>query len=204
MTAFGWVSKEYENVDIIPGIARPRYRGISFAAAACALILLPASVIWAGQGELEEVAAFPSQQVTGVTVSAKGRVFVNFPFWSDDHTISVAEVVDGKPKPFPNDAWNAKDGPPAERWICVQSVVVDDQDALWVLDPASPKTEAVVKGGPKLVKIDLATNKVSQTITFDENVAPERSYLNDVRLDTKTGHAFITESGKGGDYRSRS
>jgi hypothetical protein len=54
----------------------------------------------------------------------------------------------------------------------VQSVVVDDQDALWVLDPASPKTEAVVEGGPKLVKIDLATNKVMQTITLDENVAP--------------------------------
>ena len=36
-----------------------------------------------------------------------------------------------------------------------------------------------------------------QTITFDENVAPKRSYLNDVRLDTKTGHAFITESGTG-------
>ena len=39
--------------------------------------------------------------------------------------------------------------------------------------------------------------KVMQTITFDENVAPKRSYLNDVRLDTKTGHAFITESGTG-------
>ena len=52
---------------------------------------------------------------------------------------------------------------PTQRWICVQSVVVDDQDALWVLDPASPKTEAVVKGGPKLVKIDLVTNKVTQT-----------------------------------------
>jgi NAD(P)-dependent dehydrogenase (short-subunit alcohol dehydrogenase family) len=80
----------------------------------------------------------------------------------------------GKPKPFPDDAWNAKDGPPAQRWICVQSVVVDDQDALWVLDSASPKTEAVVKGGPKLVKIDLATNKVRQTISLDENVAPEQ------------------------------
>jgi hypothetical protein len=81
-------------------------------------------------------------------------------------------VVDGKPKPFPDEAWNAKAGPPAQRWICVQSVVVDDQDALWVLDPTSPKTEAVVEGGPKLVKIDLATNKVMQTITLDENVAP--------------------------------
>jgi sugar lactone lactonase YvrE len=124
-------------------------------------------------------------------------LFVNFPFWSDDHTVSVAEVVEGKPKPFPDEAWNAKDGPPDQRWICVQSVVVDDQDVLWVLDPASPKTEAVVKGGPKLVKIDLATDKVTQKITFNENVAPERSYLNDVRVDTKSGHAFITESGTG-------
>lgn len=94
-----------------------------------------------------------------MTVSAQGRVFVNFPFWSDDHTISVAEIVDGKPKPFPDDAWNARDSPPGGRWVCVQSVVVDNQDGLWVLDPASPKTEAVVPGGPKLVKIDLAANK---------------------------------------------
>lgn len=147
--------------------------------------------------ELEEVASFPSQQVTGVTVSAKGRVFVNFPFWSDDHTTSVAEIVDGKPVPYPDAAWNAKAGAPEKRWVCVQSVVVDDQDALWVLDPASPKTEAVVPGGPKLVKIDLMTNQPVQTIAFDATIAPEKSYLNDVRFDTKTGHAFITESGTG-------
>lgn len=147
--------------------------------------------------KLEEVAAFPTQQVTGVTVSAKGRVFVNFPFWSDDHTTSVAEIVNGQPKAFPDDAWNRKDGSPDKRWVCVQSVVIDDQDALWVLDPAAPKTEAIVKGGPKLVKIDLSTNQVAQTIPFDETIAPERSYLNDVRFDTKSGHAFITDSGTG-------
>jgi len=147
--------------------------------------------------KLEEVATFPAQQITGVTVSAKGRVFVNFPFWSDDHTTSVAELVDGKPVPYPDPAWNAKEGEPGSRWVCVQSVVVDDQDALWVLDAASPKTEAVVPGGPKLVKFDLATNKPVQTISFDATIAPEKSYLNDVRFDTKTGHAFITESGTG-------
>ena len=73
---------------------------------------LYASSVWAEPVALEEVAAFHSQQVTGVTASAKGRVFVNFPFWSDDHTVSVAEVIEGKLKPFPDDAWNAKDGPP--------------------------------------------------------------------------------------------
>src|SRR5678815_2609124 len=43
--------------------------------------------------ELQEVASFPDQQVTGVGVSTKsGRVFVNFPYWSDQHSMSVAEL----------------------------------------------------------------------------------------------------------------
>jgi sugar lactone lactonase YvrE len=172
---------------------RPRFTLALFLGLVAA-VTLP---LRAQKPSLEEVATFPKQQVTGVTVSAKGRVFVNFPFWSDDHTLSVAEIIDGKPKTFPDEAWDAKSGSPQGRWICVQSVVVDDQGALWILDPASPKTEGVVKGGAKLVKVDLSTNKVVQTILFDETVAPTRSYLNDVRVDTKTGHAFITDSGAG-------
>jgi sugar lactone lactonase YvrE len=74
---------------------------------------------------------------------------------------------------------------------------VDDQDNLWVLDPAAPKTQEIVKDGPKLVKIDLATNQVVQTIPFGEDVAPKKSYLNDVRIDTRTNRAFITESANG-------
>jgi sugar lactone lactonase YvrE len=173
---------------------RPQFVLPLLLASAAMAVALP---LQAQKSALEEVATFSKQQVTGVTVSPQGRVFVNFPFWSDDHTLSVAEVVDGQPKAFPDEAWNAKDGPPQGRWVCVQSVVVDDQGALWILDPASPKTEGVVKGGPKLVKVDLATNKVVQTIPFDEAIVPARSYLNDVRVDTKTGHAFITESGVG-------
>ncbi|HEX4696400.1 MAG TPA: L-dopachrome tautomerase-related protein [Candidatus Udaeobacter sp.] len=147
--------------------------------------------------DLQEVARFPNQQVTGVGISEKsGRIFVNFPYWSDDHSLSVAEIVNGQPRAFPDEEWN-KPGPPASHFICVQSVVVDDQDNLWVLDPAAPKMQEIVKGGPKLVKIDLATNKVVQTIPFGEDVAPAKSYLNDVRIDTPNQKAFITESAKG-------
>ncbi|MFL6589635.1 MAG: L-dopachrome tautomerase-related protein [Chthoniobacterales bacterium] len=147
--------------------------------------------------ELVEVASFDNQQVTGVGVSKKsGRVFVNFPYWSDDHLLSVAEIVDGKPKPFPNDDWN-KPGPAGSHFICVQSVVVDDQDNLWILDPAAPRMKEIEKGGPKLVKVDLKTNQVVQTIPFGEDIAPKKSYLNDVRIDTAANVAFITESGNG-------
>lgn len=162
------------------------------------LVLLPiiicAETVTAAS--LEEVASFPNQQVTGVAVSKSGRVFVNFPDWSDNHTISVAEIVNGQPKPFPNEDWN-KPGPPASHFVCVQSVVVDADDYLWALDPAAPKMQETVKGGPKLVKVDLKTNQVVQTIAFGEDVAPKKSYLNDVRIDTNAGVAFITDSGIG-------
>ena len=151
----------------------------------------------ASAAELQEVASFQDKQLTGVGVSTKsGRIFVNFPYWSDDHSISVAEIVNGQPKAFPDDEWN-KSGPAASHFICVQSVVVDDQDNLWVLDPAAPKMQDIVKGGPKLVKIDLATNQVVQTIPFGAEVALKKSYLNDVRIDTRANIAFITESGRG-------
>ena len=147
--------------------------------------------------DLQEVASFADQQVTGVGVSTKsGRIFVNFPYWSDQHSISVAEIVNGEPKPFPNEEWN-KPGAAASHFVCVQSVVVDDQDTLWVLDPAAPKMQEIVKGGPKLVKIDLQANEVAQTIPFGEDIAPAKSYLNDVRIDTRSDTAFITDSGKG-------
>lgn len=146
--------------------------------------------------QLEEVASFPNQQVTGVAVSKSGRVFVNFPDWSDDHTISVAEVVNGQPQPFPNDEMN-QPGPAGSHFVCVQSVYVDADDNLWILDPAAPKMKEIVPGGPKLIKVDLKTNQVVQIIPFGENIAPKKSYLNDVRIDTKAGVAFITDSGIG-------
>jgi hypothetical protein len=82
------------------------------------------NVAIATAAELQEVASFPDKQITGVGVSTKsGRIFVNFPYWSDDHSISVAEVVNGQPKAFPNDEWNTP-GPVASHFVCVQSVIV--------------------------------------------------------------------------------
>ncbi len=164
---------------------------------ACLLLTsLAASSALAATATLEMVASFPDQQVTGVAASKSGRIFVNFPDWSDAHTISVAEIVNGKPQPFPNEEWN-RPGAPGTHFVCVQSVYVDESDSLWILDPAAPKMKEIVKGGPKLLKVDLVKNEVVQMIPFGEEVAPKKSYLNDVRVDTKTQTAFITDSGLG-------
>jgi sugar lactone lactonase YvrE len=152
------------------------------------------------KASIELVADF-GHQVTGVSVSEDGRIFVNFPRWTEDTAISVAELKDGELRPYPDGEWNAwrnatKDElTPNDHWVCVQSVVADGRGSLWVLDPAAPAQAHVVAKGPKLVKIDLATDKVAQVIAFDEDAAPQGSYLNDVRFSQDGKHAFITDSG---------
>ncbi|HEY1583745.1 MAG TPA: L-dopachrome tautomerase-related protein [Chthoniobacterales bacterium] len=160
------------------------------------LLALPTLSVLAVTATLGLVASLPNQQVTGVAVSKSGRIFVNFPDWSDPHTTSVAELVNGKLQPFPNEEWN-RPGAPGEHFVCVQSVYIDESDSLWILDPAAPKMKEIVKGGPKLVKVDLVKNEVAQTIPFSQEIAPTKSYLNDVRIDTKTQTAYITDSGLG-------
>ena len=154
-----------------------------------------------GQCGIELVARF-EHQVTGVTVSEDNRIFVNFPRWTEDTAVSVAEVLaGGEVKPYPDAEWNSwrnarkDDITPNDHWVCVQSVVADGRGSLWVLDPAAPAQSHVVDKGPKLVRIDLATDKVTQTIAFDEDAAPQGSYLNDVRFSPDGKLAYITDSG---------
>ncbi len=156
--------------------------------------------------ELVEVANFPEHQVTGVAVSRRGRVFISFPRWGGTYAMGVAELLpDGSHVAYPDAEWNRsnedlRSPPEGDAFVCVQSVHVDDRDRLWVLDPAAPKLETVLRGaggGPKLIEIDLSSNAVTRVIRFDESVAPAKSYLNDVRVDTRSNHAFITDSGLG-------
>ena len=154
-----------------------------------------------GHTGIEQVARF-EHQVTGVTVSEDNRIFVNFPRWTEDTAVSVAELLPGgEVKPYPDEEWNRwrnakKDEvTPEDHWVCVQSVVADGRGSLWVLDPAAPAQSHVVDGGPKLVQVDLATNKATRTIAFGQDTAPQGSYLNDVRFSPDGAFAYITDSG---------
>jgi sugar lactone lactonase YvrE len=149
-------------------------------------------------GTIETVALFDGPMPTGVTVSRQGRIFVNFPKWGDDVKFTVAELRDGKPVPYPDQAFNTTDQQdPSVALVSVQSVVVDPADRLWILDTGSPMFQPTQFGGPKLVCIDLVTNTVVGKILFPQEVALPTTYLNDVRFNLllgKEGMAFITDS----------
>lgn len=153
-------------------------------------------------GELEPVAYFYGAMPTGVTVSASGRIFVNYPKWGDDVKFTVAEIIDGEAVAYPNQEFNqpASDADP-DALVSVQSVVVDPADRLWILDTGSPLFKETEYGGPKLVCVDLETNEVARIILFPQDVALPTSYLNDVRFDLRrdeAGIAYITDSAQKG------
>jgi sugar lactone lactonase YvrE len=139
-------------------------------------------------------------QLTGVAVSGSGRLFTCYPLWQGPHKYSLVEIIDGKEaRPYPNEEMNNwKEGEDGKtKWVCVQAVYIDDQDAMWVVDPACPQMKEVYQNSHKLVKINLQTNAVEQTWFF-EGIASAKSYINDVRVDTNKGFAYLTNSNEGG------
>jgi sugar lactone lactonase YvrE len=153
-------------------------------------------------GLLEPVTYFDNAMPTGVTVSQQGRIFVNFPKWGDDVQFTVAEIRKGEAAAYPDEAMNQTDlNNLAEAFVSVQSVVVDPADRLWILDTGSPLFQPTKYGGPKLVCVDLKTDRVSKRILFPQDVALPTTYLNDVRFDLRRGSegiAFITDSAQKG------
>jgi len=153
---------------------------------------------------LREIASF-AHQVTGVAVAADGRIFVNFPRWTEDAPISVGVLTpEGDVRPYPDDRWNSwrnakrDQMDAAQHWVCVQAMLCDTQGNLWVLDPGAPAQSFVVPSAPKLVRIDLATDSVEQCIAFDFDIAPQGSYLNDIRVSADGRVGYITDSGTQG------
>ena len=150
--------------------------------------------------KLEELFGDNKYQLTGVAVSAKGRLFTNYPIWSPVHKYSVVEVTSKTDaKPYPNEDVNSwKDGEDGSRkFVSVQAVYVDDQDKLWVVDSANPGFAGVYQESDKLVRINLDTNKIERIYPMKGIIDKDR-YINDVRVDTKRQIAYITNSNEGG------
>lgn len=151
-----------------------------------------------GADRVQTVAVFKGQQVTGVSVSATGRIFVNFPRWRKNLALSVAEVFpDGRHRPYPDweqNSWRLGEEPDS-RFIAVQSVVVA-QGRLHVLDTGNPMFAGVLHA-PRVHVYDLAENRLVDTYIFPAHVHDRGSYLNDLRIDAQTDWMYLTDSGVG-------
>ena len=139
-------------------------------------------------------------QLTGVAVDKSGRLFTNYPLWSPTYKNSVVEIMPGnRVKVFPNAEMNnwKQGGEGKNKWVCVQAVYIDDNNIMWVVDPAAPMIKKVYGESNKLVKIDLAKNTIEKVYSIG-GITSDTSYINDVRVDTKKQFAYMTNSKDGG------
>jgi sugar lactone lactonase YvrE len=154
-----------------------------------------------GDGTLETVFSDPTYQLCGVAVTPNSRIFVSYPYFQDKHKYSVVEVAkDGTVKPFPDETWNSfkkgEDG--KNKFVCVLAVYADNEGFLWIVDPAGIGLGDVYDHAAKVVKVDLKTNQIVRIYRFPDSVAGLKSYLNDIRIDTHRGFAYLTSSSNGG------
>ena len=122
-----------------------------------------------------------------IAVSADGRIF--FTLHPDGNPpAKVLELVDGKPTPYPNDAFQQPQ-PGTPHFQSPLSLRVDRQGRLWVLDYAD-----YGRGQPRLLAFDLKTNAVVHQYDFPSEVAGFLSMLNDFQVDPEGQKIYIAET----------
>jgi len=133
--------------------------------------------------------------VNGVTTTPEGRRFVVVQPLHEGQP-QVAEISSGSPVAYPDSQWNARrngeDGRSA--FVGVNSLWIGSDGALWIVDRGAPRIgRPLVPGGPKLVRIDLASNKVTRVYDLSE-VAQGKSFVDDVRFNGAP--AYLTDAGR--------
>lgn len=149
--------------------------------------------------KVEPVTFFEGVQVTGITISDKGRMFVNFPRWRKGVPYSVLEILkDGSRKVYPYQSTNTWEiGQPISpnQFVCVQSVIAHG-NKLYVLDTKNPLMKGTI-ATPTLYVYNLKTDKLVRSYPLAASTEPQ-SYVNDLRVDDKKGKIYLTDSGVGG------
>jgi sugar lactone lactonase YvrE len=156
-----------------------------------------ASLAQLNTARLEEAVSFGPYQPVGVAISKQGRLFVSFPHWTETYQYGLVEITkEGQRKPFPDASWNKWDTTsPQQHFVSVQALFIDQDDALWVLDPANPNFGKSMSAGVKLLRIDLATNRITHTYRFDDLPLNQAS-LNDVQVDPRQQVAYLSDPGR--------
>lgn len=149
--------------------------------------------------KIETVARFRGMQVTGITICEKGRMFVCFPRWRDGVRCTVAEVAaDGSYRPYPDqriNEWERGEAPDPQKFVSVQSVVAH-RSLLYVLDTMNPTMKQTL-GVPSVCVYDLPTGRRVRTYSLEDSTQRD-SYVNDLRVDDRTGKIYLTDSGAAG------
>lgn len=139
----------------------------------------------------------------GVSTTPDGRLFLVYARVDGSKGAQVVEYnrETNKSTPYPNEEWNSyEDGKdPATHFLGVNSQRIGPDGKLWVVDKGATALGSPVDlpYGPKLVVVDPETDEVSRVYPMG-NVTRTNSLLDDIRFNSGTGKAYLTDAGSPG------
>ena len=134
----------------------------------------------------------------GIATTPTGRMFLPFSRIDGSAGPQVVEWKDGKPVPFPDAAWNdwSKSADPAHAFVRVNSLRIGPRGELWIVDVGAPGIgNPKLPGGPKVVVVDLGTNRITRVYDLDA-ATNAKSFIDDIRFHGPL--AYITDAGSPG------
>jgi sugar lactone lactonase YvrE len=148
----------------------------------------------------EVVAEFSDHWPSGIAPARDGRIFLSFPRVDPvPAPATLAELIDGRAVPFPDELVNALDPTDAEhRFVSVHGIALGPGNRLLALDTGATSFERCDPRAAKLFVIDLDRNAIVHGIGFAADVCLPTSYLGDLVIDYargKAGYAYISDSG---------
>ncbi|SCG51507.1 Major royal jelly protein [Micromonospora echinaurantiaca] len=153
------------------------------------------SADWPDRADDRLTSVHASNRIWNGVTTAAGRTFVCYPN-ADGPGIAVAELrADGTAVPYPDPAWNAvrDDHDPDGAFVTVNSLRTGPDGLLWLVDSGAPGFGAPpVPGGPRLLAVDLATDRITRCYDLTAVTRPT-SFLDDVRFNGPT--AYLTDAG---------
>jgi hypothetical protein len=136
--------------------------------------------------------------INGVSTTPEGRTFLLYARVDGSTGPTVVESVGNTTTPYPDLAWNSYNASqdPSKHFVRINAQRIGPDGQLWIVDVGSPSfgEPVILPDGPKLVAIDITTNQVSRIYPMG-NVTLAQSLLDDVRLNPKSGKAYLTDAG---------
>ena len=134
----------------------------------------------------------------GIATTPDNRIFLPLSHLDGSAGPQAVEWKDGKAIPYPDAAWNRGRGGAAAARFVVRATARGRgrRGALWIVDVGAPGLNSPkVPHGPKIVKVDLATNGVARVYDLDA-ATNGKSFIDDVRFHGPL--AYITDAGSPG------
>ncbi len=131
----------------------------------------------------------------GIATTPSGRVFLPLSRIDGSAGPQVVEWKQGTPAVFPDTAWNAwvPGADAVHAFVRVNALRIGPDGALWIVDVGAPGLgRPKVPHGPKVVKVDLATNRVARIYDLD-GATGALSAIDDIRFHGST--AYVTDAG---------